>query len=96
MINNTDVAKENALPQWLFTYQPLEEHRFEVIKLFVLIIHLPKVGMLLEVLDPLNRLRFVPAYVHEVLNRHYFNVLILLQNVVYYVNTKIGLSHPGY
>jgi len=35
-----------------------------------------QVGMILEMLDPLNRLTFVPAFVNEICNQHYFKVLI--------------------
>ncbi|KAI3415389.1 hypothetical protein GPALN_004997 [Globodera pallida] len=50
-----------AVPRWLFAFRPLTTHKFEV-------------GMLLEMLDPLNRLSFVPAYVSERVNGHYLKV----------------------
>ncbi|KAI1717661.1 SLED domain-containing protein [Ditylenchus destructor] len=52
---------KNGVPAPVFGYCPVEEHRF-------------KIGMIMEVLDPITRMMFYPAMVTKVHNQHYFSV----------------------
>ncbi|KAL3105584.1 hypothetical protein niasHT_021687 [Heterodera trifolii] len=74
--------RTSAVPRWLFSFRPLATHKFEV-------------GMLLEMLDPLNRLSFVPAYVSERVNSHYFKVRPIrdVQNLTALLRTSDHIVH---
>ncbi|KAL3103987.1 hypothetical protein niasHT_020680 [Heterodera trifolii] len=74
--------RTSAVPRWLFSFRPLATHKFEV-------------GMLLEMLDPLNRLSFVPAYVSERVNSHYFKVRPVrdVQNLTALLRTADHIVH---